>query len=444
VSPTGHRAQIAQRVEQVHASLLRHVRDGGQLAIVKAPPGSGKTYLLLRAVDAIAREARVAVAAQTNSQADDVCHRIARDYPELRCVRFAASSAVRPDDLPDSVEWVTASSGIPHDPCVVVGTTSKWGMSKIDPLDMLFVDEAWQLSWANFMLLSRVAQRFVLIGDPGQIPPVVTIDTSRWETAPRPPHEPAPSVLLREDRGLALTLDLPATRRLAHDSARLVRGFYDFEFDSWAREGDRRITYRRAGSGGVDRALDVFAAGSAATLLLPTPAGGPPLERDDEIAGAAVETVVRLLDREPEAEIDGDRAPVRPEDVGLCATHRVMNAAMDLKLPAALRGRVRVDTPERWQGLERKVMVVVHPLSSTLRPSAFDLETGRLCVMVSRHQAGLILVGRDHIPETLDRHLPVAEQAVGRPDAAGRGQDQNLRFWAALAEQGRVFHRDRS
>ena len=46
-----------------------------------------------------------------------------------------------------------------------------------DEFDVLFVDEAWQLAWADFMLLSQVAGRFVLIGDPGQIPPVVTIDT---------------------------------------------------------------------------------------------------------------------------------------------------------------------------------------------------------------------------------------------------------------------------
>ena len=38
---------------------------------------------------------------------------------------------------------------------------------------MLFVEEAWQMAWADFMLLGQVAPRFVLIGDPGQIPPVV-------------------------------------------------------------------------------------------------------------------------------------------------------------------------------------------------------------------------------------------------------------------------------
>ncbi len=37
-----------------------------------------------------------------------------------------------------------------------------------DPFDVVFVEEAWQMGWADFMLLGQVAERFVLIGDPGR------------------------------------------------------------------------------------------------------------------------------------------------------------------------------------------------------------------------------------------------------------------------------------
>ena len=115
-----------------------------------------------------------------------------------------------------------------------------------------------------------------------------------------------------------------------------------------------------------------------------------------------------------------------------------MNAQLDLRLPKKLRRITDVDTPERWQGLERKIFVAVHPLSGVTRPSDFDLETGRLCVMASRHKVGLIIVGRSHIFDTLDEHLPSAQQALGRPDVAGRGHKQNLGFWQTLIESGRV------
>ena len=49
------------------------------------------------------------------------------------------------------------------------------------------------------------------------------------------------------------------------------------------------------------------------------------------------------------------------------------------------------------------------------------LVTGRLCVMASRHQAGLVVVGCDHIGGTLKVILPSATQPLGRPDAVSRG-----------------------
>jgi hypothetical protein len=108
------------------------------------------------------------------------------------------------------------------------------------------------------------------------------------------------------------------------------------------------------------------------------------------------------------------------------------------KLPSDLRTHVKVDTAERWQGLERELMVVVHPLSSMENPGAFDLETGRLCVMASRHQAGLVVVGREHIGDTLAGILPVAAQPIGQPDAVARGLQRHRAFWAHLDESERA------
>ena len=140
---------------------------------------------------------------------------------------------------------------------------------------------------------------------------------------------------------------------------------------------------------------------------------------------------------------DGERASnLVPGDIGIAATPRAMNSALHRALPAGLRdpaNGIRVNTPERWQGLERKVMIVVHPLAGVARPSAFDLETGRLCVMASRHSCGLIVVSRDHVAATLEGYFPAAEQAVGRPDASGRGHLRNLTFWRTLAERDAVI-----
>ena len=47
------------------------------LTIVKAPPGAGKTYLLLQILKQLNKTHRIAVACFTNAQADDICKRCA-------------------------------------------------------------------------------------------------------------------------------------------------------------------------------------------------------------------------------------------------------------------------------------------------------------------------------------------------------------------------------
>ncbi|MFH1434512.1 MAG: AAA domain-containing protein [Pseudomonadota bacterium] len=434
------------RGDSVEKDLLQYLLDNGRLAVIKAPPGSGKTSLLISVSAACFRKKmRVAIGTQTNSQADDICTRLWRNHG-IAPIRFAAID-YGSSDLPEEIPICSNVKDLPPQRAsIVVGTIAKWGFVEVqDPYDFLVIDEAWQMSWASFMPCNSVAARFVLIGDPGQIPPVVTIDTSRWETSPRAPHRPVPDIILADSIRGIMVRELTASRRLPPDSVEVVRGFYDFDFDSSAKPGDRRLIPKSGGGGGVDRVIGMLAEGSFAACTLPTPDQGPPLELDEEVGKAAVKIVRRLLDRSASLVVKdddryGNRITIKPEHIGLCATHRIMNNFLQLQLPASLQDRVRVDTPERWQGLERPVMVVVHPLSGVLTPSAFDLETGRLCVMASRHKVAVVVVGRDHIMDTLKEYIPSAEQAVGCPDVTGMGHDRHLKFWRYLEQEVRIVN----
>lgn len=435
-----HQREIEQRSDTIERSLGEHVLDGGRLAIVQAPPGSGKTWLLLKTVaKTYAAKKRIAIAAQTNAQADDICRRFAKDYPGTPVYRYASGTAAA-QSLGAGITWTSRSNELPIGRAIVVATTAKWSLVNVDnPYDYVFVEEAWQLSWADFMLLGQVGERFVLIGDPGQISPVVSVDVARWETAARAPHLAAPQLILGDRRLHPESWQLPASRRLPADAVGLVRPFYDFDFGAYSLPGERSLTADAAGKTAHDRVIDLLARGSMVGLTIPTPDSGPPLGQDDEIARRAAALVKRLLYRQAKVRINGKTLTLQPRDIGICATHRAMNSSLHLALPNFLQGVVRVDTPERWQGLERPVMIVVHPMSGVVRPSSFDLETGRLCVMASRHLAGLIVLLRDHVGETLETTIPFAEQPVGRPDVAGRGLFDNLAFWSSMVNDGRVL-----
>ena len=70
------------------------------------------------------------------------------------------------------------------------------------------------------------------------------------------------------DRAL---LRLPATYRLPHDSAELVRPFYDFEFGSATAAGARQLIATGRGSTPVDGAIDRLGRGSVVAMTIPTP-----------------------------------------------------------------------------------------------------------------------------------------------------------------------------
>lgn len=434
----------------IYEQLRTFVKGAGRICVVKAPPGSGKSFNLLEALEeTLKSERRVAIAAQTNNQIDDLCRRFCERFPNERIIRFSSEAYTKPHDMPEEVEVITNKKFLPDGASIIIGTVAKLGLVEIvTPYDVLFIDEAWQMTWADFLTLRDVSDRYIMIGDPGQIPPTVTITVDRWEVSPVAPHTPAPEVVLENEdlRAVTTVLELDTCRRLPADSVELVNNFYDFIFGAFAQPGERylRTTKKTSSNNRIDTALLRLGDNSTVIYTHPTGDDGVPVETDMELARVVADVALRLLDLKcvvstGATEINAPRT-LTASDIGIVSTHNLMNTAIQSVLPAELVGEhaIRVTTPERWQGLERAVMIAVHPLSGVQIPSAFDLETGRLCVMASRHKSACIFVTRDHVGATLNSHLPNADQALGRGDTVGRGHAQHTAFWRYHEERNLI------
>jgi hypothetical protein len=436
--------EMDKEYADLREALIERLSGDCKLAVVQAPPGSGKTYMLLAVVsELVANGKRVALAAQTRRQADDIAYRWARDYENLPAVRLGSSASQPPEGFPDSVPWITELAELPNGPGLYISTTAKWTwVRNPEPFDVLAIDEAWQMAWGDLMQCAKLSKKFFMIGDPGQIPPVVSIDVRRWATAPRPPHKPAPEVVLDDEelRETAFIGSLPACRRLPNESVKYIKPFYSFDFSAYAQPNERllKISNKSSDPQLVD-IINMLNSGQPVLVTLPTPAEGLPPEVDVDLT-LRVEQIVRaLLTGDSQIVVEPGEKPrsLTVKDIGICATHRAMNGELRKALGADFSD-VSIDTPERWQGLERPIMIVVHPLSNVTDPSDFDLETGRLCVMASRHQVGLIVITRDHVGASLEEFIPQAAQAPGQPDVVGRGHFAHARFWNSLAQDGRI------
>jgi hypothetical protein len=180
--------------------------------------------------------------------------------------------------------------------------------------------------------------------------------------------------------------------------------------------------------------LDAAAETGWGYLELP---GRQTLRTDRELAEALVETALRLLTRGTTTyceQAPGGR-PLDAARIAIGVSHNDQAEAVRTRLAAdpQLAG-VTVDTANRLQGREFDVTLVWHPLSGRVDASAFHLETGRLCVLTSRHRQACVVVCRAGVAELLDEHPATEPVRLGVTVKFPDGWEANHAVLSHLAE----------
>lgn len=360
------------------AGVLHSVWSGDACSIVPSPPGAGKTTLVALLAATLADRAglRVAVAAQTRAQAAEVAARTGRLTGHVRL----AWPKKQPDPtLTGTNAVVTHSGGKLTYPAtgggVVVATTARWLLTDPAALaaDVLIVDEAWQATYGDVAALGAFAPQAVLIGDPGQIAPVVTGCTDRWEDSPTGPHVPAPTALMAAHGDALSLVTLRHTWRLGPQTTALIQPacYPDLPFTS--RRPPEHIT------------IDGQPVPEVQSLQVPAPAG----PGDTTVLTAVADRARALIEGGTLTTTEGTR-PMGAQDVAVVLPHVSQAGAVRAMLadhPDALVG-----TANAIQGMERPAAVALHPLAGYRDANAFGTDPGRACVMLSRHRAHLTVI----------------------------------------------------
>jgi AAA domain len=420
----------ALQARRATEEILAAMRTAQRGVVVDSPPGAGKSTLVITAaIDLASRGERVMVIAQTNEQVDDLTDALATalDNSKRRGApgapgaagvtigRLAAGNHVVPRRVLRH-EGVMAARDLAEldRRDIVLSTAHKWAMTKLpdDPWPWAIVDEAYQM---RSDLLLRVADLFakaLFVGDPGQLDPFSTVETDRFTGLSWDPMSSAVAVLLAHNPAVP-TLRLPVSWRLPASAAPVIsEAFYPFTpFRSATAEGDRTLTWATGSLGktGLDIALETAA--ESGWALYELPAGHMP-RTDREAVRACAALAARLLQRGAVAwsARSAGPVPVTASRIAIGVAHRdqaaaVRGALAEVDTPGA--AGVVVDTANRLQGREFDVTIVLHPLSGRRDATAFHLEAGRLCVLLSRHRHACVVVARAGIPALLDAHPSV-------------------------------------
>ncbi|AXK37745.1 helicase [Streptomyces armeniacus] len=417
-------ADPGEAAARATGAILRDTLHGAHRGVVvDSPPGAGKSTLVVRAARELAAAGRpLMVVAQTNAQVDDLVHRLALADPELPVGRLHSSDPEPYDPVLDQHPSVRTSAkadalaGLD----IVVSTAAKWAWVKSDTRwPHAIIDEAYQMRSDALLAVAGLFERALFVGDPGQLDPFSQVGAEQWAGLSYDPSASAVTTLLGHNPDLPQHR-LPVSWRLPASAAPLVsKAFYPYTpFRSGTGDGDRTLTFGVPGDGSAeDAVLDEAAA--AGWGLLELPARNTP-RTDPEAVAAVARVVRRLLAREGtagsartggartgSARAGGagvDTTPLTADRVAVGTAHRDQAAAVRAALADLGVRDVTVDTANRLQGREFDVTVVLHPLSGRPDATAFHLETGRLCVLTSRHRHACVVVCRAGVPELLDEH----------------------------------------
>ncbi|GAA2762703.1 AAA family ATPase [Streptomyces paradoxus] len=428
-------AAAAQATDAILRDTLHGTARG---VVVDSPPGAGKSTLVVRAALELAEAGHpLMVVAQTNAQVDDLVLRLAEKNPELPVGRLHSSDADPYDKALDGLENVRKSAkaadlaGL----SVVISTAAKWAHVKVDePWPYAIVDEAYQMRSDALLAVAGLFERALFVGDPGQLDPFAIVGSEQWAGLAYDPSASAVTTLLAHNPELPQHR-LPVSWRLPASAAPLVSdAFYPYTpFRSGTGPGDRTLAFAVPSDGsGPDRVIDEAAASGWGLLELParhTP-------RTDPEAVRAVATVVRrLLDRAGAATSELPApSPLTADRIAVGTAHRDQAAAVRAALAGLGVTDVVVDTANRLQGREYDVTVVLHPLSGRPDATAFHLETGRLCVLASRHRHACIVVCRAGVTDLLDDYPSTEPVQLGTVVKFPDGWEANHAVLAHLAE----------
>ena len=420
-------------IDAVLKDLATSVHRG---VVVDSPPGAGKSTLVVRAAGVLAAAgAPLIIVAQTNEQVDDLIARLGTASPglsvgRLSAVDYTASERVRAHPMCR----VGAKVGELGDPAVTIGTAAKWATVTEGTWPWAIVDEAYQM---RSDALLRVASRFdraLFVGDPGQLDPFSTVEVDRWTGLSWDPMQSAVAVLLRHNPQLPVHR-LPVSWRLPFSAAPVVAAaFYPFTgFRSGTGPADRALTFSAAPSGPEDAVLDLAAATGWGLHEMPARFT---VRTDAEAAEACARLAARALSRGGVTASESGVSALTADRIAIGAAHRDQAAAIRSFLPPSAAG-VTVDTANRLQGREYDLTVVLHPLSGRQDATAFHLESGRLCVLTSRHRHACVVVARAGIAELLDAHPANEPVHLNVPAKFPDGWEANQSMLAHLAALGR-------
>ena len=368
---------------QAAVRLCSHL-DGGILPI-QGPPGAGKTYTGARMICELVRLGKtVGITANSHKvirnlidatikAADELgvelhcCHKADEPEPPQHRLSFAKSNADLLDNLGSSIQ---------------VGGGTAWLWSRqdaADTVDVLFVDEAAQMSLANVLAVSQAARTVVLIGDPQQLDQPTQGSHPEGTDVSALAHILGGEQTIPPDRGLFLA-----------ETWRLHPSICDFTSEVF-------YAGKLKPKAGLERQVIKGSVSGSGLRYLPVDHTGNQNCSPEEAVAISDLVQSMLASGATWVDADGEEKPLTLHDIMVITPYNAQVFEIQQRLPGA-----RVGTVDKFQGQEAPIAIYSTATSSHAdapRGMEFLYSLNRLNVATSRARCLSILVSSPQLFE---------------------------------------------
>jgi predicted RecB family nuclease len=350
---------------------------------IQGPPGSGKTFTGARMiVELVKRGKRVGITAGSHKVISNLLHGVCQTAHDS----LIALRAVQKSNDDDSCEHgmvlqaednQTVLDELATGRCkVAAGSVWLWARADMaNSVDVLFVDEAGQMSLANVLAISQAARSIVLLGDPQQL------DQPQRGVHPPGAEVSALAHLLngRATIGPDQGLFLAETYRLHPDVCKFTSElFYDGRLMPRPENAKQRLNAQR----GLD---------GTGLRFVPVEHSGNQNESPEEVAKIAEMVEGLLRTGSTWTDKGGKTAPLKLDHILVMAPYNAQVSALAAGLPPG----ARVGTVDKFQG--QQAPVVFYSMATSTPEDAprgmeFLYSLNRLNVATSRAQCVSVIL----------------------------------------------------
>jgi len=373
--------------------------DGGVFP-VQGPPGAGKTHIGARMICTLAQSGKkIGITANSHRVIRNILDEVIEAADELgvsiECIEKVSENESNIPGLQFTTDNAAVLAAIGPSCQVAAGTAWLWACADaFQCVDLLFIDEAAQMSLANVLAVSQAAKTIVLLGDPRQLEQPMQGSHPEGTDVSALNHILGVYATIPADRGLFLE----ETWRLHPDICAFTSELF-YESRLRSRPGLELQTIQSRGriTGSGLRFLPVIHEGNQSSS---------PEEADiirELVAEIILGSNATWVDR------DGTEAAIGLDDILIIAPYNAQVFELQERIPGA-----RIGTVDKFQGQEAPIVIYSMTTSSHAdapRGMEFLYSSNRMNVATSRAKCICVLVASPLIFEAecrTPRHMQLA------------------------------------